>query len=594
MIQLARLVAQEPPDSTNAEEPQIHLQRIQEAAAALGNPKVALLMGGATKIKQYVFESARLPEIRGASGLLDRINLYELPALFAKQPSWLREFDAGQPDSTENAEADQLVAQVRTWFQGRYNVEPPDCEECIIYASGGEVLAFAPLKLAAALTAAIEGLYTQQTLSANSAAVWRPCTLAELRFGLCPGQFWLPEFRSLADESVRTLVQGYYGGLDAESFLKRKTFGEVTAALALERLRARDGNAVQQKTPKPPPRFETTPYARRCRSCEHRNAVIEGPLGTWLCEPCARKRVFGQKAKKEAPSARHWFHKGDFAWEPLAAKAWGTRFEEWLERPEQMALAQRYYGQVARQSVQPADDLEDIAMAARPEGFLGVIYADGNNLGALLEELSTPAAYQEFARAIYKATIEATFTALATHLHPYRHHHPFEILSIGGDDVFLIVPAQAALPIAMTIATHAEAQLCQYARTQIPGDYQWQQVHRIAPPPRWQAPTVQSKVSLALNFVDDLISNDIAPRLIFLVAEGNDTYGRRFISYIEEEQLDNREAYDYSINGTMHFYHNTLPFCPFAAYLIIERYDIGVYYEPPVYSYKDVSDSISK
>ena len=223
MIQLARLVAQESPDSTNAEEPQIHLQRIQEAAAALGNPKVALLMGGATKIKQYVFESARLPEIRGASGLLDRINLYELPALFAKQPSWLREFDAGQPDSPEKAEADQLVAQVRTWFQGRYNVEPPDCEECIIYASGGEVLAFAPLKLAVALTEAIEGLYTQQTLSANSTAVWRPCALAELRFGLCPWQFWLPEFSSLANETVRALVQGYYGGLDTESFLKRKT-----------------------------------------------------------------------------------------------------------------------------------------------------------------------------------------------------------------------------------------------------------------------------------------------------------------------------------------------------------------------------------
>jgi hypothetical protein len=106
--------------------------------------------------------------------------------------------------------------------------------------------------------------------------------------------------------------------------------------------------------------------------------------------------------------------------------------------------------------------------------------------------------------------------------------------------------------------------------------------------------TARQSVTSALNFVDDLISNDIAPRLIFLVAEGNDTYGRRFISYIEEEQLDNREAYDYSINGTMHFYHNTLPFCPFAAYLIIERHDIGVYYEPPVYSYKDVSDSISK
>ena len=225
-------------------------------------------------------------------------------------------------------------------------------------------------------------------------------------------------------------------------------------------------------------------------------------MGTWLCESCARKRVFGQKAKKEAPSARHWFHKGNFDWERSSYQSVGDALEEWLDRPEQTTLAQKYYGKVARQNVQPADDLKDIAVAARPEGFLGVIYADGNNLGALLRRTAHPAAYQEFARAIYKATIEATFTALATHLHPYRHHHPFEILSIGGDDVFLIVPAQAALPMAITIATHAEAQLCQYSRTQIPGDCQWQHVHRIAPPPHWQAPTVQSEVRSVLRGSD--------------------------------------------------------------------------------------------
>ena len=215
----------------------------------------------------------------------------------------------------------------------------------------------------------------------------------------------------------------------------------MTSALALERLRVREGNPLQQKTLKPPPRYETTPYARRCRSCEHRNAVVEAPLGAWLCEPCARKRVFGQKAKRENPFALRWFHKAGFEWEPLAARAWGTRFEEWLIGPERMELAQRYYQQAPRAAVQPAEDLEDIAGAGQPEGFLGVIYADGNNMGALLEELSTPLRYQAFAQTCYHTTIEATFTALATHLHPHRHagqwRHPFEILSIGGDDVFL-------------------------------------------------------------------------------------------------------------------------------------------------------------
>ena len=78
------------------------------------------------------------------------------------------------------------------------------------------MLAFAPLKLAALLTDAIEGLYTQQTLIANRVAACRACSLVELRFGLRPLQFWIKEFSDIADESVQTLLHGYYGGRDPE------------------------------------------------------------------------------------------------------------------------------------------------------------------------------------------------------------------------------------------------------------------------------------------------------------------------------------------------------------------------------------------
>src|SRR4028118_323442 len=36
--------------------------------------EIGLVYGGATKIKQYVFDEAKLPDIRGASALIDRIN----------------------------------------------------------------------------------------------------------------------------------------------------------------------------------------------------------------------------------------------------------------------------------------------------------------------------------------------------------------------------------------------------------------------------------------------------------------------------------------------------------------------------------------
>ena len=71
------------------------LTQVKKEAEEVGCPTVGLVMGGATKIKQYVFESAKLPEIRGASGLLDRINRFDLPALF-RRPSEASEKGTGK------------------------------------------------------------------------------------------------------------------------------------------------------------------------------------------------------------------------------------------------------------------------------------------------------------------------------------------------------------------------------------------------------------------------------------------------------------------------------------------------------------------
>src|SRR4030095_12298860 len=82
------------------------------------------------------------------------------------------------------------------------------------------------------------------------------------------------------------------------------------------------------------------------------------------------------------------------------------------------------------------------------------------------------------------------FGALATLLHPIYAKptlgqrmqgswvHPFEILSIGGDDLFLIVPAHQALPIALQIAQTLEGQLKQDKQFQVDTDYDPEQVHR--------------------------------------------------------------------------------------------------------------------
>lgn len=524
---------------------ELRRDRLAELSSQL--PAVAVLMGGATKIKQYVFESVKLPEIRGASCLLDRINLRDLRALFSAEPRWLRELSSGnQASQQDEKEGKELVRQVREWFQGRYGVPPPDCEGCIIYANGGEVLAFAPLKLAAFLAEAIECLYTRETLVANSVAVWRSCSLLELRYGLRPLEFWQDDRENVTDESVKQVLDDYYGG----PFSSRKTFGEVVAGLALEKLRRREGNSVNERPPKPVPQFETVLYARRCQSCERRNAVVQRRFedeagGDWFCEPCARKRVFGQLAKKEEVKQTKWFKDAGFGWFPLGAKAWASHFEEWLQREDRSALWQSYY-QKEEVPVSPPEDLDDIAEASQPEGFIGVVYADGNNMGALLQELKTPRDYQEFAEVVHEGIINATFTALAKQLRPYHREdrkwvHPFEVLSIGGDDLFLLVPAQAALSIAIIIAEEVERALRQEDVIPKAKGYTWERVHRVQCQDENPADS-QSKVSLSTGV---LIADHHTP--VF------------FLSRIVEELLKSAKARAKELRGNG-YYGGTVDF----------------------------------
>jgi CRISPR-associated protein Cmr2 len=499
MLEAAGTALQEPPDQL--EEHVKHLERVNSVAQSLGDSPIALLMGGATKIKGYVFESAKLPEIRGASALLDRINRIDLPALFSHLS------DGYSPSETERAES------VRDQFRERHHgKEPLDCRDCVIYANGGEILAFAPNKIASALADEIEFLYNSETLIANSVAVWRSCSLVELSFGVRPLDLFPDRFKQINDDRLRKLLRNYYEELDAEHYFRRKTFGELASAVALEKLRRRDGNEVCGRPPKSIPHLETNPYARRCTSCERRAAVAMRPFDTeerWLCEPCARKSVFGQETKKESSEQTKWFKDAGLVWEAQGTKAWATHFDEWLGVDANAELKKTYYGSLPQAPASGPEDLEDIAEAATPSGFIGAIYADGNNMGALLEELETPSEYATFAKKVNEATTNATFTALAKHLKPVKGKHRFEVLSIGGDDVFLIVPAHAALRIAVTIAREVEEELRQEDITRVGGGYAWAEVHRIKPQ---NQPSSLSKVVLSSGV---LIADQHTP--VFLI-----------------------------------------------------------------------------
>ncbi len=446
LINLVREVLDMPdhPDRTTLEAMQRRIDKMPDASS-----QIALVYGGATKIKGYVFEAPKLPEIRGASALLTWVNDHELPLLWG----------ATTPK--------QFV------------------ERGIIYASGGNILAFAPASQGQALATQIEQTYTEQTLTANSVAVSAPFQLLELRFGrLYPSAgnnkiYWADDFfRNCANEQERAALLSYYyppEGVRADDlsasalskrFFNRKTFGELVTVLATMANRRRDERA-SHGTPRALPHYDLLPWAVKCQSSDVRPAVITAHVGgdkRPLSDAAARKLAVGRVVKKDLRiSELEHDLKPWLVPDTLADLSWERRWNEYLKYLKKKGCKSAYAQHPEALTARPASDVRQIGVASGR--YIGMIYADGNNIGKLIATLKTPEIYHKVSCALSSAAQDSVFRALAAQLQPIQVDqqwvHPFEILAIGGDDLFIIVPGKRAFAVALAIGQAFEQILTQ-------------------------------------------------------------------------------------------------------------------------------------
>ncbi len=480
------------------------LKDLTEKYPQLWNSEIGLVYGGATKIKQYVFEASKLPDIRGASALLDRINLIDLPAFFGCENNL--EYPQCQRAQTYCQEVRKKWLDKSENFPGLSKALIP---ELIIYSTGGNILAFCPSAFVDDLANAIEKRYTGETLTANSCAVGDKFKLLEVKFGLLPNTinndtFWLEKCVNNWEENP--LIKAYFeqpNKLPEEAFKERKTFNELAGKLASLFNQRRNGNSLLGNN-RPlrcyPPMFETHPYLIRDES-DRRSAVMKAeelPGAPWFSESLARKRIVGQIAKKEQKyhNSKNWYEQAGFNWEPGdEIETWVNKFEFFLHQ-----TPHKYYGKIRSEKIHPervkeAISVREIGDASITPGFIAYIYADGNNMGGYIQkEIKNPQDYQNFSRDIGEATENSVYAALTKHLAPHKINptlqaernsdkevwiHPFEILTIGGDDVMLIVPADKALAIAKTIGEEFEKILLSKGKVyKEDKNYDPKQVHR--------------------------------------------------------------------------------------------------------------------
>jgi len=289
-----------------------------------------------------------------------------------------------------------------------------ECEEAVeklveqlggqeIYCSGGGFLFEVPADRAEEIKREIERIYLQRTLVATVTVVYE-------------GSSDLPSSApDVTDGWAGRLVKAHKEAQQAGDFARRTAF-----------LAARLREAKQQK--EAAPFLEIFPFGKRCDICGRRVAEYDvtytegGTTETkQLCQVCHRRHQTGCQKRNET-------------------------FEDFAKH-RGLSLKAR-----------PAQDLDKLVESAR-RGYLAFLYADGNNIGGLLQKVRDEREYRALSDALNESAQKALFEALWEECQQVLQKEevwPFEILNIGGDDVTLLIQAGYAWDVAIAFLERFE------------------------------------------------------------------------------------------------------------------------------------------
>jgi CRISPR/Cas system-associated protein Cas10 (large subunit of type III CRISPR-Cas system) len=150
------------------------------------------------------------------------------------------------------------------------------------------------------------------------------------------------------------------------------------------------------------------PYTQTCSACERYPATLVSPVDqSPICNSCHAKRSAARKQKKR-------------------------QMEESAE-------------------AQLAEELKDLGELSRPPGYIGFIYADGNNMGSYLDQLLSVEDYRTYSSKLNELIESSVNSSLQKHS-AHKGILPYEKLLVGGDDLMIMTTGDIALPVALDIA----------------------------------------------------------------------------------------------------------------------------------------------
>ena len=302
-------------------------------------------------IKNYVFGTDPLNEVRGASARLDILNRFEM----------------------EQCLADHL---------GKKRV---DC----IYANGGSAQFL---------------IHKSEKIDVKAA---------------CKGMV----------QRIREQTDGEVGVVYGIAPLEDNASYTETVQMAHFQLRCQREFATSQRS------TALIPLMMKCESASHLPAAcIDNKDGNILSHASYEKRQHGSDARQHG------------LW-----KQW----MEHLKKQGQSWPSDEYWDKLRCES------LTDIGNCSSWDGYIGLVYADGNGMGKIIKALDSPETYRQFSKIVDKSIRGACFTALtqvsereinnvqeALKNQKLFKSLPADILLLGGDDLLVALPADRVLDFA--------------------------------------------------------------------------------------------------------------------------------------------------
>lgn len=317
--------------------------------------KKFLLVIDTPGIKQFVFGTDTLAEVRGASALLDRLNRVETETCLRK--------------ALEGGEVKKVFANGGT---GRFEVSARDEEE---------------------VRAAVDKL----------SAYYRQETGGEV----CP---------IVAVVSLEEANTADYGRTVSLAFAEMK-----------ERRNLGSGR----------PTIPTLPFVLECESTSHL------PAAGWMS--WGGERLLLSEASRRKREEAWWIRQGGL-------------WSGWIEHLKLPNFAG------GKTECLRCENAEEIGEYGGKRGYIGLIYADGNAMGRLVQELPSSEVCTAFSELVDGSIREACYAALdevcsgeiedlrkalETGSRPTR--LPADILLLGGDDLLVLLPADRALTFALRV-----------------------------------------------------------------------------------------------------------------------------------------------